>query len=51
MANKPRKMTSKQAELAIAEEAFREALRGGDSAADAFLYAQLALDSAKLANG
>lgn len=46
-----RKLTSRQAETEIAEQAFREALRGGDKATDAWRYAGLMVESAKLARG
>lgn len=40
-----------EAITAIAEEAFREALRGGDTAKDAWDYAQAMVRSAELAAG
>lgn len=41
----------RQVELAIADQAFRDALKGGDSWADALAYANLMVESARLAAG
>lgn len=51
MATTAEQRRSNEAEINIAEAAFREAIAGGDHIRDAYTYALLMAESARLARG